>query len=106
MGQQQEQEAQQDNPFGMLLQLLPVILMMALSFFGMPDTGSGVGGVKGHTGGSQYFVTECTNQEAYKKDLIKFSQKGGLSEEERRRRLQKANEFETSRCIELEDIFS
>ena len=59
--QQQEQEAQQDNPFGMLLQLLPVILMMALSFFGMPDTGSGVGGVKGHTGGSKYFSLTVSN---------------------------------------------
>ena len=48
--QQQQQQQQQQNPFMQLIQLLPIILLFAMSFFNMPGETA-----TGHTGGSTYF---------------------------------------------------
>lgn len=48
--QQQQQPQQQQGGLGALFQLLPVLLLFAMSFFNLPGETA-----TGHTGGSQYF---------------------------------------------------
>lgn len=53
-----------------------------------------------------YLVNECNNQATYKKRLEKDArEKTGVTEEERNRLLRRAEEFELSRCTELENLF-
>lgn len=53
-----------------------------------------------------YLVNECNNQASYKKRLEKDArEKTGVTEEERNRLLRRAEEFELSRCTELENLF-
>lgn len=50
---QQQQNQQPDHPLGQLLQFLPLLLIMALSFFNMPGDTNSMGGSTG--GGNRYF---------------------------------------------------
>ena len=50
---QQQQNQQADHPLGQLIQFLPLLLIMALSFFNMPGDTNGMGGSTG--GGNRYF---------------------------------------------------
>jgi hypothetical protein len=54
-----------------------------------------------------YLVDECKVQKAYKKKLEALSTKKGrtITEAERTNLAKKANGFELTRCIELEDLF-
>lgn len=52
----------------------------------------------------QYLVDECYSQKRYKKQLQLVAQKMPESDA-RERSMKKANEFELSRCTELEDLF-
>lgn len=52
----------------------------------------------------QYLVDECYSQKRYKKQLQLVAQKMPDSDA-RERSMKKANEFELSRCTELEDLF-
>lgn len=51
----------------------------------------------------EYLASECRNQRMYKKQLEKEAAKSPV--EEREKNLEKAQEFELSRCIELQDLF-
>lgn len=54
----------------------------------------------------EYLGSECKNQQRYKASLQREAARhSGQTEEERVRRLRKADEFELSRCIELDDLF-
>mmetsp|Transcript_28359 Transcript_28359/g.51264 ORF Transcript_28359/g.51264 Transcript_28359/m.51264 type:complete len:446 (+) Transcript_28359:148-1485(+) len=53
----------------------------------------------------RYLVDECKNQKAYKRKLEILSAKSKLSEVERANLVKKANGFQLSRCMELEDLF-
>jgi len=54
----------------------------------------------------KYLVSECNNQATYKKRLEKDArEKAGVTEEERNRLQRRAEEFELSRCTELENLF-
>jgi Domain of unknown function (DUF1977) len=52
----------------------------------------------------QYLVDECLSQKRYKKQLQYVAQRMPESDA-RERSMKKANEFELSRCTELEDLF-
>lgn len=153
----QRQQAPQQTGLGALFQLLPVLLLFAMSFFNLPGEN-----VSGHTGGSQYFslthappyvnplktkvtnvrdipffvtdkflrtyardryqlsqvermveksyknylIHECNNQKIYKANLERSAKdRHGMTQVDRDRQLKKAQEFELSRCIELEELF-
>lgn len=51
----------------------------------------------------QYLAAECRNQRMYKKQLESDAMR--MPEEKREKSLEKAKEFELSRCIELQDLF-
>lgn len=51
-----------------------------------------------------YLVKECTSQRKYKKELLAEAGKKPTEEEQQRAR-RRANEFEMSRCSELNDLF-
>lgn len=51
-----------------------------------------------------YLISECKNQQEYKKRLWTKAQSEKV-EEEKIRRVKLANEFELSRCDELNDLF-
>ena len=54
----------------------------------------------------KYLVQECNNQATYKKRLEKDArEKTGVTQEERNRLLRRAEEFELSRCTEMESLF-
>ena len=54
-----------------------------------------------------YLVNECKNQKSYKASLQHQAKtRKGLTETDRERQLKKANEFELSRCIELDELFT
>mmetsp|Transcript_19654 Transcript_19654/g.42313 ORF Transcript_19654/g.42313 Transcript_19654/m.42313 type:complete len:454 (+) Transcript_19654:190-1551(+) len=53
----------------------------------------------------RYLVDECKNQKAYKRKLEILSTKKKVSDQERLKLEKKANGFELTRCIELEDLF-
>lgn len=49
---------------------------------------------------------ECKNQKLYKQTMMKEARnKKGMNEAERERLFRKAQEFELSRCTELNDLF-
>ena len=51
-----------------------------------------------------YLVTECNSQKKYKRKLLAASEKKATPEEsEKAKRI--AEEFELSRCVELNDLF-
>ena len=53
-----------------------------------------------------YLMNECKNQQMYKLSLEKAaSSRNGMTQVDRERQLKKAQEFELSRCIELESLF-
>ena len=53
-----------------------------------------------------YLVGECKNQKAYKQTMTREARnKKGMNEAERERLFRKAQEFELSRCIELNELF-
>ena len=53
-----------------------------------------------------YLVNECNNQKIYKKSLQKQAlDRNGMTEADRQRMLRKAQEFDLSRCIELNELF-
>ena len=53
-----------------------------------------------------YLVNECKNQQNYKLSLQQQARtRKGLTEEDRARQLKKAEDFELSRCIELNELF-
>lgn len=154
--QQHQQQQQPDGILGQLVQFLPLLMILFLSFFNMPGQSSG-----GATGGSRYFsltpvnpfvnplhtkfstvkdipyfVTdqfvrtigrdryqlsqvermveesykrylsdECKNQKDYKKKLETLAMKRTIPEQERNSLMRKANNFDLTRCIELEELF-
>ena len=55
----------------------------------------------------EYLGSECKNQERYKASLQRdaAARRSDQTDEDRARRMKKAEEFELSRCIELEDLF-
>lgn len=55
----------------------------------------------------EYLGNECRNQQRYKASLQRDAavRRNGQTAEEQTRRLRKADEFELTRCIELEDLF-
>jgi hypothetical protein len=155
---QRQQQQHADGILGTISQLLPLILILLLSFFNMSSDNS-----TATTGGSRYFsltpvkphihpqstkitsvkdipyyvsdqflrtiardryqlsqvermversyeaylVEECKNQKLYKRRLEKraSSTHRTLKEDERIVLKKKAEEFELSRCMELEDLF-
>jgi hypothetical protein len=52
-----------------------------------------------------YLINECNNQQIYKKSLLQQAKSRKVAEADRERQLKKANEFELSRCIELQELF-
>ena len=53
-----------------------------------------------------YLVNECNNQKVYKKSLERQAMHThGTTEADRQRMSRKAQEFELSRCIELQELF-
>ena len=53
-----------------------------------------------------YLVHECNNQKVYKESLEKQAlQSKDMTELERQNQLKKANDFELSRCIELQELY-
>ncbi|KAL3816984.1 hypothetical protein ACHAXA_010104 [Cyclostephanos tholiformis] len=156
--QQQHQRQHPEGFLGQIMQLLPILLIMLLTFY----NGFGEDGGNAATGGSRYFsltpvkphtnplttkltdvkdipyyvsdqflrtvardryqlsqvermvensyrgylVEECKVQKAYKRKLETLStKKGRITEAERENLAKKANGFELTRCIELEDLF-
>mmetsp|Transcript_24875 Transcript_24875/g.30572 ORF Transcript_24875/g.30572 Transcript_24875/m.30572 type:complete len:444 (-) Transcript_24875:46-1377(-) len=151
------QQQQEGGGLMQLMQLLPILLLFAFSFFNsMP------GETSNHTGGSRYFslthsppfsnplktklthvkdipyfvtdkflrtygrdryqlgqvermvetsyksylVNECNNQKSYKMKLEQQARyRKGVTETDRARQLKKAQEFDLSRCTELNDLF-
>jgi hypothetical protein len=54
----------------------------------------------------KYLINECNNQKLYKKGLERQARdRNGMTDSDRQRLLRKAQEFELSRCIELEELF-
>ena len=53
----------------------------------------------------EYLGTECKSQQRYKASLQRDAA-SGRTEEDRKKRMRKADEFELSRCIELEELFN
>ena len=54
-----------------------------------------------------YLVNECNNQKSYKLQLQNQAKtRKGLTSEDRERQLKKAEQFELSRCIELNELFA
>jgi len=156
-GQQQQRQQEQQGGLGALFQLLPILLLFAMSFFNLPgETASN------QTGNSQYFslthappfknplktkittvkeipffvtdkfmrtyatnryqltrveqmveqsyknylMGECKNQKSYKQTMTREARnKKGMNEAERERLFRKAQEFELSRCVELNELF-
>ena len=53
-----------------------------------------------------YLVNECKNQKNYKVSLQQQARnRKGLTDADRERQLKKAEDFELSRCIELNELF-
>ena len=53
-----------------------------------------------------YLIHECNNQKIYKANLERSAKdRHGMTQVDRDRQLKKAQEFELSRCIELEELF-
>jgi len=147
----QQQQEEMHAGFGNLVQLLPFLLILVVSFFNM-------GGQTGSTGSTyfsltqndpfvhplhtklskvkdipyfvtdkfmrsyyrdryqlaqvermversyhQYLATECRNQRLYQKQLERDAMK--MPADKREKSLEKAKEFELTRCIELQDLF-
>ncbi len=54
-----------------------------------------------------YLVNECKNQKAYKMSLEHQARSTrGLTDADRERQWKKAQEFELSRCTELQELFA
>ena len=54
-----------------------------------------------------YLSNECNNQKNYKLQLQNQARtRKGLTQEDRERQLKKAEQFELSRCIELDELFA
>lgn len=53
----------------------------------------------------EYLVEQCTEQHKYKAQLQQAASQRKLTEEERKRLKQRANEFQLKRCEELEALF-
>ncbi|KAL7541130.1 hypothetical protein ACHAXR_012043 [Thalassiosira sp. AJA248-18] len=53
----------------------------------------------------RYLLDECKNQKAYKRKLEILSSKSKISDVERANLVKKANGFDLTRCLELEDLF-
>ena len=53
----------------------------------------------------KYLFAECKNQKVYKRALEQAAERNGMTESDRVRQRKKADEFELSRCLELEDLF-
>jgi len=52
-----------------------------------------------------YLIEECRNQQTYKNELHDLAQRNQLVPEERKRILEKARDFELSRCVEFHELF-
>lgn len=53
-----------------------------------------------------YLINECKNQKSYKLSLQQQAKNTkGLTEADKERQMKKANDFELSRCTELNDLF-
>jgi len=53
----------------------------------------------------RYLIDECKNQKDYKKKLENLGMKRTISQQERENLMRKANNYDLTRCIELEDLF-
>ena len=53
----------------------------------------------------RYLIDECKNQKEYKQKLENLGMKRTISQQERDNLMRKANNYDLTRCIELEDLF-